>query len=143
MIKTKKNNTYITKDFDGKENGKLVPIFNIHDSFFKENDHFPKQFYMTTIKPKSKKGPHKHFIRQGCFCCLSGNVKIVLKVEGIYEEYYSGENHDYLSIIIPRGVAALLYNESESKEAIVINMPDPAWTPDMDDEHTEDFSDYV
>ena len=39
------------------------------------------------------------------------------------------------------GVPAALQNICE-EEAFVINMPHPAWTPDMNDEHTADFSDF-
>lgn len=142
MIKTLKLTKHQTKDFDGSNNGFVLPIFNIHDQFFKDNKHNPKQFYLTTVDPLKTKGPHKHFIRQGCFCCISGNIKVVIKVDGKYEELFSGIDHEYQLIIIPRGIPALLINESSHMEAMVINMPDPSWTPDMEDEHTEDFSDY-
>lgn len=29
------------------------------------------------------------------------------------------------------------------EDAFVLNMPNPAWTPTMNDEHTADFSSYV
>ena len=142
MIKTLKLSKYNTKDSEGNSNGFVVPIFNVHDDFFKENDHDPKQFYLTSVNPNKTKGPHKHFIRQCWFCCISGNIKVVIKLDGSYKEFYSGVNHDYQAIIIPRGIPALLINESEDEEALVINMPDPSWAPDMDDEHSEDFSSY-
>ncbi len=39
------------------------------------------------------------------------------------------------------GVPALIQNLGED-DAFVLNMPHPAWRPDMNDEHTADFSDY-
>jgi hypothetical protein len=82
------------------------------------------------VAPRSAKGPHNHFIRTGCFACIKGNVRIVVKVDGQYHEHYSGEAHDYLSVEIPTGMPALLQNLWDD-EAFVLNMPDPA---DSDDE---------
>lgn len=140
-IRTRKNRRFITKDSGGKENGFLVPIYNNNDHFF-ETGKEPKQAYLTTVRQGCSKGPHLHFIRTGFFTCIKGNVKIVLKVgAGGYEEYYSGEDHEYLSVEVPTGVAALIVNIGE-EEAFVLNMPNPAWTPEMDDEHSADFNDY-
>ncbi len=94
------------------------------------------------IGPRQHKGPHLHHIRSGFFTCIRGNVKIVLKTPTGYQELYSGESHDYLSVEVPTGIPALLINLSDV-EAFVLNMPAPAWTSDMNDEHTEDFSDYA
>jgi hypothetical protein len=96
---------------------------------------------MTTIQPGKVKGPHLHFIRTGCFTCIKGNVRVVLKINGKYETYFSGEDHEYLSIIVPTGVPAAVQCLG-SEEALMLNMPQPAWTPDMHDEHTADFSDF-
>jgi hypothetical protein len=68
-------------------------------------------------------------------------VRIVVKVDGQYLIYYSGEMHDYLSVEIPTGIPALIQNVGD-EEAFVLNMPNPAWTPTMNDEHTADFSDF-
>ena len=142
MIKTKKLDIFRTRDEAGQENGYLVPIYNIHDEFYIANKHEPKQVYMTSVFPQSKKGPHKHFIRQGCFVCVSGNVKVVIKQDDEFHDYFSGKDYDYQVIIVPRGVPALIVNESKNEEALLLNLPDPAWTADMNDEYTEDFSDY-
>ncbi len=96
---------------------------------------------MTVVAPHGAKGPHLHFIRTGCFTCIKGNVRIVVKTDGRYQEYYSGEAYDYLSVEIPTGTPALVQNLGDD-EAFVLNMPSPAWTPTMNDEHTADFSDY-
>jgi len=100
-----------------------------------------KQVCLSVIYPGEKKGPHLHFIRTGFFTCIKGNIKIVLKTVDGYKEFYSGENHDFLSIEVPGGIPALLIN-TDRTEAFVLNMPNPAWTPDINDEHSADFSDY-
>ena len=65
----------------------------------------------------------------------------MLKLPEGYKVFYSGENHEYRSVIVPTGVPAALQNIGD-EDAYVLNMPNPAWTPDMNDEHTADFSDF-
>ena len=130
----------MTRDEHGETNGFLVPIYNIHDGFFAEGRE-PQQVYMTTILPGTIKGPHLHFIRTGFFTCITGNVRVVLKTEDGYRVFFSGEDHDYLSIEVPTGTPAAVQALGD-EEAYLLNMPNPAWTPDMNDEHTADFSDF-
>jgi dTDP-4-dehydrorhamnose 3,5-epimerase len=139
MIKTKKNIKFITKGEDGVENGFLVPIYNVNDGFH-DSDKQPQQVYLTVVKPRQKKGPHLHFIRTGFFTCIKGNVRIITKEDNVYSQFFSGESNNFLSTIIPTGVPAILENIG-NEDAYVINLPSPAWTPDMNDEHSADFSD--
>ncbi len=139
-LRTQNHRKVVTKDKYGKPNGYLVPIYNIHDGFF-TRDKEPQQVYLTAIAPHSIKGPHLHHIRTGFFTCIKGNVKVVLKTSDGYLEYFSGEDHNYRSIEIPVGVPAAIQNLG-NEDALVLNMPNPAWTPDMNDEHTADFGDY-
>lgn len=139
-INYKKNTKFFTQSTQGVVNGYLIPVYNVHENFY-PNGAEPKQVYVTAIAPGHIKGPHLHFIRTGCFTCIKGNVGIVLKVESEFQIYKSGEDYDYASILIPVGVPAAIKNLGDC-EAIVLNMPFPAWTPDMNDEHTADFSDF-
>lgn len=139
-IRTQKHPKFITKHKTGEPNGYLVPLYNIHDGFFNKGSE-PKQVYLTVISPGEKKGPHLHFIRTGFFTCIKGDAKFVLKTPEGYKEFYSGEHHEYLSVEVPTGIPALVLNAGEG-EAFVLNMPNPAWTPSMNDEHDADFSDY-
>lgn len=139
-IRTQTHKKFITKDSGGNETGYLIPIYNINDAFFK-NGRDPQQVYLTVIAKGGRKGPHLHFVRTGFFTCIKGNVKVVLKTPSGYQEHYSGDKYEYLSIEVPTGVPALLVNIGED-EAFVLNMPSPAWTPTMNDEHSADFSDY-
>jgi dTDP-4-dehydrorhamnose 3,5-epimerase len=141
QIRTQTHPKITTKREDGKPNGYLVPLYNINEGFFSKGNE-PQQVYLTVISPGESKGPHLHFIRTGFFTCVKGNIKVVLKVSGKYLEYFSGEAYDFLSIEVPVGVPALMVNVGEG-EAFVLNMPKPAWTPTMRDEHNADFSDYV
>ena len=139
-LQIKSNQKFITKDQAGETNGFLVPLYNIHDGFFLPGKE-PQQVYLTVISPSKIKGPHLHFIRTGCFTCIKGNARFVLKTENGYEIVYSGEAHQYRTVIVPTGVPAALQNLGDD-DAYVLNMPNPAWTPDMNDEHSADFSDF-
>lgn len=139
-IKTKTNSKFITKDATATVNGFLVPIYNINDGFFPAGKE-PQQVYLTVIAPRQIKGPHLHFIRTGCFTCIKGNARFVLKTPDGYQTFFSGDDHQYLSVIVPTGVPAAMQNLG-SEEAYVLNMPTPAWTPNMNDEHDADFSDF-
>jgi dTDP-4-dehydrorhamnose 3,5-epimerase len=139
-IRTLEHKKFLTKNDAGEVNGFLVPIYNINDGFFAEGKE-PQQVYMTTILPGKIKGPHLHFIRTGFFTCVKGNVRVVLKTDDGYQEFFSGEDYDYRSIEVPTGVPAAVQCVG-NEEAYLLNMPNPAWTPDMNDEHSTDFSDF-
>jgi dTDP-4-dehydrorhamnose 3,5-epimerase len=140
IIESKTNHKFITKDHDSQPNGFLVPLYNINDGFFPPGKE-PQQVYLTVIGPRQIKGPHLHFIRTGCFTCVKGNARFVLKTEAGYEVFFSGEAYEYRSVIVPTGVPAALQNLVD-EDAYILNMPTPAWTPTMNDEHTADFSDF-
>ncbi len=140
VIQSKTNPKFVTKDEHGNPNGFLVTLYNIHDGFFPPGKE-PQQVYLTVIAPRQIKGPHLHFIRTGCFTCIKGNARFVLKTPEGYKVFYSGEGHEYRSVIVPTGIPAALQNMGD-EDAYVLNMPNPAWTPDMNDEHGADFSDF-
>jgi hypothetical protein len=70
-----------------------------------------------------------------------GNARFILRTESGYEVYRSGELYDYLMVEVPTGISAALQNLGDD-DAYVLNLPFPAWTPTMNDEHTADFSDF-
>ncbi len=140
IIKQKTNQKFITKDVAGNPNGFLLPIYNHHENFF-ELGREPKQVYLTVVEPGHIKGPHLHYIRQGCFTCIKGNARFVLKTAEGYQVILSGDDYEYRSVVVPTGVPAALQCMGE-EAAYVLNMPSPAWTPDMNDEHSSDFSDF-
>lgn len=140
-ILTQTHQKIVTKDKDGNPNGFLVPIFNVHDDIIAPEQH-PQQVYLTVATPGSIKGPHLHLKRWGLFTCIKGNVKVIIRTEEGYEEYFSGEDHNYATIQVPAGVPAALQNIGD-KEAYVLNMPAPAWRPDDQDEHPVSFDDYT
>jgi dTDP-4-dehydrorhamnose 3,5-epimerase len=140
QVRTKENPRIVTRNADAQVNGFLVPLYNIHDGFFASGKE-PQQVYLTVIAPREIKGPHLHLIRTGCFTCVKGNVRFVLKSASGYHVFHSGEDHKYLSVEVAAGTPAALQNLG-NEDAYVLNMPNPAWTPSMNDEHSADFSDF-
>jgi hypothetical protein len=139
-IRTKKIPAIVTRNGTNAVTGFLLPVYNIHDGFFAPGRE-PEQVYLTVIAPRAIKGPHLHFVRTGCFVCIKGNARFILKTASGYEIYLSGEVHDYLMVEVPTGTPAALQNLGDD-EAYVLNLPFPAWTPTMNDEHSPDFSDF-
>ena len=139
-VKTKKNPKIITKNTKGNINGFLIPIINVHEKFLSE-EQWPQQVYCTIAKPGEVKGPHLHKKRWGLFTCIKGNIKIVLRIDNKYKEYYSGEDYDFTTIQVPAGIPAACVNIGEV-DAYIMNMPSPAWHPDDQDEWNVEFNDY-
>lgn len=131
----------ITRNKDGRANGWLVPILNVHGSVIVGEPH-PQQVYLTVVAPGEVKGPHLHLKRWGLFNCIRGNVRIVGWTEAGYEQYLSGEGQDFATIQVPAGVPAALQNVDD-EEADVLNMPAPAWRADDHDEHPVSFDGYT
>lgn len=131
----------ITKNEEGQSNGWLVPIFNVHETFVNEAQ-YPRQVYLTVITAREVKGPHLHLKRWGMFTCIRGNAKVVVRTEEGYEEYLTGEDHEFATVQVPAGVPAALQNIGD-EEAYMINMPSPAWHIDDQDEHPVSFNDYT
>ena len=139
-IRTKDNRKIATKGSDGIENGFLVPIINEIEEFVEE-EQWPRQVYCTVVAKGQVKGPHLHYKRWGLFTCIKGDVKIVVRVDEEYEEYFSGENHSFRTIQVPAGVPAALVNIGKD-DAYVLNMPSPSWRPDDQDDWDVEFEDY-
>lgn len=119
-----------TFDATGKPNGYVIPVWNV-------NEHpgvRPDQVYVTSVTPHSQKGPHLHFVRRGLFCCIRGNVRVVTRWLDKYSTHYSGDRYNHALIEVPTGVAAAIYNDGD-EEALMLNMPSPAWSKDAPDEN--------
>ena len=97
--------------------------------------------YLTVVSPGAVKGPHLHLKRWGLFARIKGNVKIIVKTSGGYEEVFSGATHGLATVQLPAGIPAALKNVGD-EDAYVLNMPSPAWKPDDQDEHPVAFEGY-
>jgi len=141
QIRTKRCRQILTHDCAGQSTGFLLPIYNANDPFF-ATCHQPEQVYLTVVEVGKIKGPHLHMIRKGLFICIKGCVRFVLKVPSVgYHSIESGDGSESVLVEVPSGVALAIQNIGK-EDAYILNMPAPAWTPSMNDEHTADFSDF-
>jgi hypothetical protein len=92
----------------------------------------PAQVYLTAAIPHSRKGPHLHHKRRGVFICVKGNVRIVQKLDYVHVEM-TGVDHDYAQVVVSPGIETAIYNDGDT-EALVLNMPSPAWSKEDPDE---------
>ncbi len=139
-VARKPNRRIVTRNALGAPNGFLVPIVNVHEGFLRP-EQWPQQVYCTVAAAGEVKGPHLHMKRWGLFTCIRGNIKIVVRVDGEYREYFSGEDHDFATVQVPAGVPNALVNIGEG-DAYILNMPAPAWRADDQDDWDVEFPGY-
>jgi dTDP-4-dehydrorhamnose 3,5-epimerase len=123
-----------TKGANGEPNGYLLTLWNTY-----EQDWRPEQVYLTAIAKGASKGPHLHKKRIGRFVCIKGAVAIITRTHkhpetnGVYHHTLIGPAYSTDVVEVPVGMPAELRNIGEG-EALLINMPTPAWRPDDQDE---------
>jgi dTDP-4-dehydrorhamnose 3,5-epimerase len=140
-LRVQKHQKILSKNLNGNNNGFLIPIYNQHDGFVEKNNS-PKQVYVTVCDVGEIKGPHLHKKRWGFFTCIQGNIRVIVKTEKGYEEYYSGEDYEFTTIEVPPGTPAAIQNIAD-KPSYVVNTPSPAWHVDDQDEHPVFFDSAV
>jgi len=130
IIQTKNKNTE-------KVNGIFLPIWRSWDSKYKIS---PDMVYFSTIYPGEMKGPHLHKKRTGYITCLSGESVLVLKENNQYEEIICKAIKPQTIEVLPN-VGLLIINIGKEIAAL-LNICNPAWHPDNQDNYIADFSDY-
>ena len=69
--------THLTKDVnDSHVNGNLTVVWRDWDDILPNH---PKMVYLNTVNPREIKGPHLHKNRTTHFCCIEGNLVIIVK----------------------------------------------------------------
>ena len=121
-----------TKDSAGNPNGFILPVWNALDN----PELRPEQVYVTAIAPRSRKGPHLHRVRRGLFKVIVGQIE--LRDRGGFGQPPDGYwshllNPDVEPFFIRPGVPCALYNYGDT-EALVLNMPSPAWGAEQQDD---------
>lgn len=126
-----------TRDTEGRPNGWILPCW----SALEHPEWRPEQVYVTAIAPHARKGPHLHQVRRGMFVCLTGNVLIRwINHLGSYRQTPLAPDAGG-PFIVKAGMSCALYNRG-SREALVLNMPSPAWSKeDPDDWPVENWED--
>lgn len=132
---------HITRDIKTKEpNGLVVSLWKNWEKFFKAE---PKQVYLNVCAPKAVKGPHLHMNRWDYFVCIKGKIRFVVKWNDVYEEIEADADKDpcFKIIEVPPAIASAIQNIGPT-EAWFLNMPNPAWHPDDQDDHPITFDGY-
>lgn len=132
MIVKKLIDTKITAE------GVMYPIFRDWDSIIP--GYKPSMVYATSISPGCTKGPILHNKRTGYLTSIGGKTDIEYYEDGKLkrENLNNGTGEIYVAII-PPGIPIKFIN-NDTKESLVINLPDIAWHPENQD--TEKFKDW-
>lgn len=132
----------VTRDIVTKEtNGLLVSLWKDWEKIFKTD---PKQVYFNACAPKAVKGPHLHKKRWDHFVCIRGKIRFIIQWGKEYEEIEADADSDpcFKIVEIPPAVACAIQNIGEG-EAWFLNMPNPAWHPEEQDDHPVSFEGYT
>ena len=114
------------------ERGRLMEIFRVSEQGIQ-----PKQVYMTTALEgvvKDKHAFHMHQKQTDAFCCVSGEILLVMVNPKTHEviEMRIGDHNPYL-VIIPPGMLHAF--KSLKGESVIINCIDCEYSHDDPDEY--------
>lgn len=124
-----------TYDQGGKENGWLTELYK---------DGEKTTAYLTAAKPGAFKGYHLHRVRAARYVCVRGRMRIILyamRPSSAGGAAWTREEHvldaaEPERLFIPKDVATGLENIGD-EEGWLINCPDPAYDPGLQDEQVE------
>lgn len=135
IIKTNKLEVITTPD------GELFPVYRDWDEW--HNGYVPKMAYISIMRPETKKGVILHKKRTAYITAISGNIILeYANNKTLIQTILSDEiKNDHWIIKIPPNVPIMLYNKSINSQAIILNLPSPAWHPD--DQDTYKFNDWA
>jgi|3_EtaG_2_1085321.scaffolds.fasta_scaffold221342_1 dTDP-4-dehydrorhamnose 3,5-epimerase-like enzyme len=139
MIKSYKRYYVDTQDQRTKKsNGRLYSIWKHYET---QRELPPMEVYMTTFAPLVLKGPHLHKTRWDYFTCIRGKVLIVVKDhDGKYCEFISSEDNP-ITVEVPANIPSATLNLT-NETAMVLNLCNPAWHPENEDNYNLEFEDY-
>jgi dTDP-4-dehydrorhamnose 3,5-epimerase-like enzyme len=127
-----------TKDVrHGHQNGVFIPVWRDWDKSYEKE---PKMVYVTTCFPGELKGPHLHLQRWSYLTVLRGEVVFIVKTEEGFQEHVITADKPQ-TLVIPAGTPQAHVNIG-TEEAIVMNLCNPAWHPDNQDNYSADYGDY-
>lgn len=124
-----------TKDKEGRPNGRVLLIANVHEGTGPFSLGKPvQQVYVTTLAPFAVKGPHLHLRRSGFFTPVRGEVAFVIRRgKDDYDVQRVGAEKPR-TVYVPAGVPSAMVNLG-GDEAFVLNVVESAWRKeDPDDE---------
>lgn len=117
-----------TKDAAGNPNGYVVPIWRADSGVA------ISQVYLTAVTLGHSKGPHLHRKRHGRFTCISGVADIILRDPEAKYWVIRLDSAAPTMLDVPPGTAAEIRCGPVGCTALLLNMPDPAWSAEDPDE---------
>ena len=133
LVRAEPTKKVMTYDHAGVENGYLMELYKD-----KENGN-KTEGYLTVAKPGAFKGYHLHRIRAARYVCLKGKMRIITyEHDGTkwQREETILDAATPTRMYIPKDIATGLENIG-SEEGWLINYPDPAYDPSLEDEQVE------
>ena len=121
----------------GHQNGIFIPVWRDWDNIYEKE---PKMVYVTTCFPGELKGPHLHKQRWSYLTVLRGKVAFIVKLDDEFQEFVITADKPQ-TIVIPAGIPQAHVNIGD-EDAIVMNLCNPAWHPENQDNYTADYGDY-
>lgn len=123
----------------GMQNGHIISLWK---DWEQELPLDPKQVYLNVCDPGQTKGPHLHKQRSQQYACIMGTGRVVVKYgPEDYEEIDILADKEPCVVVVPAGTPSAIQNTG-STPFIMINMPNPSWHPDNQDDHPVEFDDY-
>lgn len=131
----------LSRSKEGEINGFVISLWKEWEMLFKVD---PKQVYLNICYPKTVKGPHLHMNRWDYFVCIRGKIRFIVKWGENYEEIEADADNDpcFKIVEVPPAVPCAIQNIGGG-EAWFLNMPNPAWHPDDQDDNSITFNSYA
>jgi dTDP-4-dehydrorhamnose 3,5-epimerase-like enzyme len=137
VIPLKKN--YSKDKGSQRINGYIISLWKDWEKILPQE---PKQCYLNVSFPHEIKGPHLHMQRWGQFACIQGKGRFIVKYgKGDYERVDVDCEINPSIVIIPPGTPCAIQNTGDDL-LVIMNMPNPAWHPDNQDDHPVIYDDY-
>ncbi len=130
--------THLTKDVnDSHVNGNLTVVWRDWDDILPNH---PKMVYLNTVNPREIKGPHLHKNRTTHFCCIEGNLVIIVKDGKEFHEIKTDAKTPSL-ITVKNGIPAAILNPTSNISKVLV-LADIAWKPNDNEMINVDFENY-
>ena len=130
--------THPTKDVsDSHVNGELTVVWRDWDDILPNP---PKMVYLNTVNSHEIKGPHLHKNRTTHFCCIEGNLVLIIKDGEKFHEIKIDAKNPSL-VTVKYGIPAAILNPTSNVSRVLV-LADIAWKPNDNEMMNVDFENY-
>ena len=96
--------------------------------------------YLNTVNSHEIKGPHLHKNRTTHFCCIEGNLVLIIKDEEKFHEIKIDAKNPSL-VTVKNGIPAAILNPTSNVSRVLV-LADIAWKPNDNEMMNVDFENY-